>query len=88
MPKAKTPKKRENNVAGVVAYYADKYGENKETIYERAGLTRSTMYTRLKNPDSFRLYEIKHLAEVLQISLAMLLFGSVQEDVELKGETI
>lgn len=41
-----------------------------DAICRKTGITRQTLYNRRKNPDSFRIYEIDALREVLSLNAA------------------
>ena len=43
-------------------------GENVSSVAKRCGIAPSTMYRRLKDPDTFTIGELKELIRVLRLS--------------------
>jgi hypothetical protein len=58
---------RDSGFKYLVREYADKCGLDDADLCKRIGLSPGTLYTRLKNPDTLRLGELRTLARILRL---------------------
>ena len=66
MPKV-TLLKDNQNVLSIIHEFAGKYLMEMPELAKRCGIPRATLYARLRDPDTFRRWELKAICKVLKI---------------------
>lgn len=83
MPKVtfgvKKPENTNQNIKAVITYKRMQKGLTAEEVAIAARMKKDKFYYRLRNPDTFRLCELRAIAQKLDIELPLLVMGKLSE---------
>lgn len=67
MEREEIDQQRTKGLMDLLRRYAEKQHKKPPELYRDLGVSRNTMYKRLRNPDSFSRGELKRLGAILEI---------------------
>lgn len=67
MPAPKKEQVYKANLIATIRKYAYAYGYSMDNLAAKAGMSCSTLYSRLRNPGTFSLDELNRVAKVIRI---------------------
>lgn len=67
MEREEIDRKRTEDLLDLLSRYAERQGKKLPEMRQDLGLSRNTMYKRLRDPDSFSRGELKRLGAILEI---------------------
>lgn len=83
MPKVtfgvKKPENTNQNIKAVITYKRIQKGLTAEELAIAARMKKDKFYYRLRNPDTFRLCELRAISQKLDIELTLLVTGKLSE---------
>ena len=64
---------RDSSLRYLIKEYADKRGLDESDLCKRVGVSMGTWYSRVKDPDTFKLGELRIIARVLNLPVDRLI---------------